>query len=210
MSGKAVLAALLAVQRDLKAPKNQYNKFGDFYYRSCEDIMQAARPLCNENGLVLTLSDEIVNIGDRFYVKATSKVTDIATGESVENVAYARETESRPKMDASQLTGSCSSYARKYSMCGLFAIDDNKDPDTEEFQGKDQKPVNANSGQDSMRQAALKGLNERVKALGVSAGEVTNIIHRQYNKANSKEMTANEVADLVNNLKKYIDMGMGA
>jgi hypothetical protein len=113
-------------------------------------------------------------------------------------------------MDASQLTGSCSSYARKYSMCGLFAIDDNKDPDTEEFQCKEQKRVNANSGQDSMKQAALKGLNERVKALGVSAGEVTNIIHRQYNKPSSKEMSTNEIADLANNLKKFIDMGMGA
>jgi hypothetical protein len=212
MAGKAVLAALLAVQRDLKAPKNQYNQFGDFYYRSCEDIMQAARPLCNENGLVLTVSDEIVNIGDRFYIKATSRVTDIATGESVENVAYARETESRPKMDASQLTGSCSSYARKYSLCGLFAIDDTKDADTEEFQGKkkEQKPpVNVNNGQEEMKKKALLALNEKVKSLGILPEEVKAIMGLKYEKLSSKELTAGEAADLANNIQKYIEEAMG-
>jgi len=211
MAGKAVYAALLAVQQNLKAPKGQYNSFGKYKYRSCEDILQAARPLCNENGLVLTVSDEIISMGARFYVKATSKVTDIATGESVENVAYAREDDTKKGMDAAQITGACSSYARKYSLCGLFAIDDNKDVDTEEFQGKKQSqpPVNANNGQDTMRQNALKALKEKAAALKIENSEVTALIGAYYNKMSTKEMTTNEICDLTNNLKKYIEEAMG-
>lgn len=203
---QAVLAGLLAVQRDLKAPKGQFNSFGKYKYRSCEDILQAARPLCNENGLVLTVSDEIVNIGERFYIKATSKVTDIATGESVENVAYAREADSKKGMDESQLTGSCSSYARKYSLCGLFAIDDNKDADTEEFQGKKQSqiPAQANSAQDDMRAKAIKKLGEEMKRLQVEKAEASALCGVKYQKLTVSELTTNEVCDLANNLEKYI------
>jgi hypothetical protein len=210
MSGKAVYAALLAVQQNLKAPKGQYNSFGKYKYRSCEDILQAARPLCNENGLVLTVSDEIISMGARFYVKATSKVTDIATGESVENVAYAREDDTKKGMDAAQITGACSSYARKYSLCGLFAIDDNKDVDTEEYQGKKQnQPPAVNSSQDAMRKKALSQLQETVKANGILNEEVTAIIGAKYNKMSTKEMTTNEICDLANNIKAYIEEAMG-
>jgi hypothetical protein len=212
MSGKAVYAALLAVQQNLKAPKGQYNSFGKYKYRSCEDILQAARPLCNENGLVLTVSDEIISMGARFYVKATSKVTDIATGESVENVAYAREDDTKKGMDAAQITGACSSYARKYSLCGLFAIDDNKDVDTEEYQGKKQEtkqPPAVNNGQDEMKRKSLLALNEKAKSLGILPEEVKAIIGVKYNKLSSKELTAGEAADLANNIQKYIEEAMG-
>jgi hypothetical protein len=214
MAGKAVYAALLAVQQNLKAPKGQYNSFGKYKYRSCEDILQAARPLCNENGLVLTVSDEIISMGARFYVKATSKVTDIATGESVENVAYAREDDTKKGMDAAQITGACSSYARKYSLCGLFAIDDNKDVDTEEYQGKKQEtkqsqPPAVNNGQDEMKRKSLLALNEKAKALGILPEEVKAIIGVKYNKLSSKELTAGEAADLANNIQKYIEEAMG-
>jgi hypothetical protein len=214
---QAVLAGLLAVQRDLKAPKGQFNSFGKYKYRSCEDILQAARPLCNENGLVLTVSDEIVNIGERFYIKATSKVTDIATGESVENVAYAREADSKKGMDESQLTGSCSSYARKYSLCGLFAIDDNKDADTEEYTQKTrqkpqegtgytqgQKPINDTQAQDEMRKKALAALSTKMKELGVLKEEVSALAGVYYGKLTTSEMTTNEICDLTNNLKQFI------
>lgn len=217
MSGKAVFAGLLAVQRDLKAPKGQFNSFGKYKYRSCEDILQAARPLCNENGLVLTVSDEIVNIGDRFYIKATSRVTDIATGESFENVAYAREADSKKGMDESQLTGSCSSYARKYSLCGLFAIDDNKDADTEEYTQKArqkpqegaghapaQKPINDTQAQDEMRKKALAALSTKMKELGVLKEEVSALAGVKYNKLTTAEMTTTEICDMANNLEKYI------
>jgi len=209
MSGKAVYAALLAVQQNLKAPKGQYNSFGKYKYRSCEDILQAARPLCNENGLVLTVSDEIISMGARYYVKATSKVTDIATGESVENVAYAREDDTKKGMDAAQITGACSSYARKYSLCGLFAIDDNKDVDTEEYQGKKQEPKQSqppavNNGQDEMRKKALHTLSEKMQKQGILKEEVSALAGVYYNKLSTKEMSTSEICDLANNLERYI------
>lgn len=134
MEGKKnVLERLLAVQQDLKVPKNQYNSFGRYKYRSCEDILQAARPLCNANGLVLVLHDDVEAVGNRFYVKATAKVIDVDSKENYTAHAYAREEDSKKGVDGSQLTGATSSYARKYALCALFAIDDNKDADSEEY-----------------------------------------------------------------------------
>lgn len=121
---------LLYVQQNLKAPKGQYNSFGDYHYRSCEDIQEALKPLLAEVKAVLLLTDEIQQIGDRFYIKAAAVFQDTESDQKIVNIAYARETENRPKMDAAQLTGSCSSYARKYALNGLFCIDDAKDPDT--------------------------------------------------------------------------------
>lgn len=123
-----------AVQSALKAPKGQENKFGGYRYRSCEDILEAVKPLLAENGLVLTISDEIVLIGDRYYVRASAAITD---GETVEHAyGLAREPESRKGMDEAQVTGSSSSYARKYALNGLFCIDDTKDPDATNDHGR--------------------------------------------------------------------------
>ena len=127
---------LAAVQKVLKAPKNQYNSFGKYSYRSCEDILEAAKPLCIENGLILTISDEIVAVGERYYIKATAAVTDVKDGERVECSGIAREAEERKGMDSSQVTGSTSSYARKYALNGLFSIDDTKDADATNTHGK--------------------------------------------------------------------------
>lgn len=128
------------VQNALKAPKSQFNKFGNYNYRNCEDIVEAAKPLLKANGLTLTMHDEIVMIGNRYYVKATARITEIEEKElpdvgvmhnhSVSVTAYAREEESKKGMDGSQVTGASSSYARKYALNGLFCIDDTKDSDT--------------------------------------------------------------------------------
>lgn len=118
------------VQLNLKAPKSQYNKFGNFNYRNCEDIQEAAKPLMNDIGAVLIINDELVQIGDRFYIKATARFIDTDSGEVIENTAYAREELEKKGMDASQVTGSTSSYARKYALNGLFCIDDTEDSDT--------------------------------------------------------------------------------
>ena len=129
-----ILKKLSVVQNTLKAPKGQYNSFGDFNYRSAEDILEAVKPLLAENGLTLILADDIVNFGDRYYVKATAKLFLIDGGEeSVQTTAFAREDDSKGKMDGSQITGSASSYARKYALNGLFNIDDNKDADTNAY-----------------------------------------------------------------------------
>lgn len=135
-----VYEKLLAVQSLLNVPKNQYNSFGKYSYRSAEDIVEAAKPLCNNNGLLLTLSDAVEEIGEKCYIKATARVVDIAEPSScIEAQAYAREPIDKKGMDDSQITGAASSYARKYALNGLFAIDDNKDADATN-DGKSDKP----------------------------------------------------------------------
>ena len=123
---KNIYSKLSIIQSELKVPKNQYNKFGDYSYRNCEDILEALKPILKETGTVITLSDGIELLGNRYYVKATATLTDVESGESVSNTAFAREDETRKKMDGSQLTGSASSYARKYALNGLLAIDDTR------------------------------------------------------------------------------------
>ena len=119
---------IVAIQSELKAPKGQYNSFGKYNYRSCEDILEGVKPLLAKHGLVLTIQDSIDLIGDRFYVKATATITD--GKEQLSTSAYARESLDKKGMDASQVTGATSSYARKYALNGLLAIDDTKDADT--------------------------------------------------------------------------------
>lgn len=119
---------IVAIQSELKAPKGQYNSFGKYNYRSCEDILEGVKPLLVKHGLVLTIQDSIDLIGDRFYVKATATITD--GKEQLSTSAYARESLDKKGMDASQVTGATSSYARKYALNGLLAIDDTKDADT--------------------------------------------------------------------------------
>ncbi|MDU4008775.1 ERF family protein [Veillonella sp.] len=119
---------IVAIQSELKAPKGQYNSFGKYNYRSCEDILEGIKPLLAKHGLVLTIQDSIDLIGDRFYVKATATITD--GKEQLSTSAYARESLDKKGMDASQVTGATSSYARKYALNGLLAIDDTKDADT--------------------------------------------------------------------------------
>ena len=146
---------LLKIQSELKAPKGQYNDFGNYYYRSCEDIQEGVKPLLKEVGAVLLIGDEIVQLGDRYYIKATATLIDCESTDRIENVAYAREEFNKPKMDASQVTGSASSYARKYALNGLFCIDDVKDADNGKAEEKaDKKPT----GNDFTKRDELVGL----------------------------------------------------
>lgn len=146
--------ALQKIQAELKAPKGQYNSFGKYAYRSAEDILEAVKPLLKKNKAELILSDEIVEVGGRIYVKATAMLN--ADGEKAVVNAYAREPEQKKGMDESQITGTASSYARKYALNGLFLIDDTKDADTDEYKHtqnnapqpapkqSEQKPVDGN------------------------------------------------------------------
>lgn len=149
---KELLEKYLKVQEELNAPKNQRNNFGGYNYRSCEDILEAVKPLLKKYKLALTLMDELVNIGDRYYVKAIAKLVDIenpmleddeiSVMNMITNTAYAREEETKKGMDGSQITGTASSYARKYALNGLFLIDDNKDADTNEYHNQvNEKPI---------------------------------------------------------------------
>jgi hypothetical protein len=128
-------AKLSEIQQKLKAPKNQRNNFGNYEYRSCEDILNALKPLLG--GAVILLADEIIQIGTRYYVKATATIME--GSESISIPAYAREEETKKGMDGAQVTGAASSYARKYALNGLFAIDDTKDSDTTNTHGKEKQ-----------------------------------------------------------------------
>ncbi len=125
-----IIAKLRTIQQELKAPKGQTNTFGGYKYRSCEDILEAVKPLLDKNKVALLIKDEMLQVGDRYYVKATATLIDEADGGEVWATALAREEETKKGMDASQITGAASSYARKYALNGLFAIDDEKDADT--------------------------------------------------------------------------------
>lgn len=216
---KNVLARLLAVQQDLKAPKGQYNSFGKYKYRSCEDILQAARPLCNANGLILSMRDSIECIGNRYYIKAEVTVTDIDSGETFSTQAMAREEDSKKGMDGAQVTGASSSYARKYALCAMFAIDDTKDADTDEYarqnaqnrpqQAKPQQEYNPPAGvqkgaeNGDMRNIVLKRLIDTAKQNGIGNDVMKVLISGKYDKDSTKEMTLDEICDLANNLLKY-------
>ena len=120
---------LLEIQTELKAPKSQYNAFGKYNYRNCEDILEALKPLLAKVKAAVVITDEIVNIAQRFYVKATVRLINVENEEVIETSAYAREPENKKGLDESQITGSTSSYARKYALNAMFAIDDTKDSD---------------------------------------------------------------------------------
>ena len=136
---------LLNIQTDLKAPKGQVNSFGNYRYRSCEDILEAVKPLLKANKCTLTISDEVTQIGERYYIKATATLKDAESDAEIVNTAFAREEDAKRGMDASQITGTASSYARKYALNGLFCIDDTKDADTDEHakQTGAEKPITA-------------------------------------------------------------------
>lgn len=137
-----LLLQLAQIQSELKAPKGQRNTFGKYNYRSCEDILEAVKPLLTERGLVILITDDIVQIGERYYVRATATIYD-SDGSYISNSALAREEDVKKGMDASQITGATSSYARKYALNGLLAIDDTKDADATNKGQEEQKPAKA-------------------------------------------------------------------
>ena len=137
MTDKNIRQKLQGIQSSLKAPKGQTNKFGGYRYRSAEDILEALKPLLGEWGCSLVIQDDMVEVGGRVYVKASANLIDNETESVLSTSAFAREAEVKKGMDDAQITGSASSYARKYALNGLFAIDDTKDPDATNTHGKD-------------------------------------------------------------------------
>lgn len=171
-----IYTKLSHIQNELKAPKNQFNKFGNYKYRSCEDILEALKPLCAKYKATLIIYDEIVMIGDRYYVKAIAKLYDQETTDYIEAYAFARESQAKKGMDDSQVTGATSSYARKYALNGLFNIDDTKDFDTNEVhQQSNQKQGNTQPKQQPQQQgfeqanlmANIDNCLKKLKELGV-------------------------------------------
>ena len=202
MAAKTLQQKLIEIQAELKAPKSQYNKFGGYNYRNCEEILEAVKPLCAKHEIVPLLSDEIVMIGDRFYIKATAKVTD--GKDEIATTAYARESKDKKGMDESQITGSASSYARKYALNGLFCIDDTKDAD---FMDNSQ---NSKSQQQPKPQPAkethVKGYDEFValqKSKKVPPAEITKYIAAEFKKTRLALLDAFEMVAALEWIKNY-------
>ena len=199
-----MIEKLIKIQSELKAPKNQNNTFGKYKYRSCEDILEAVKPLLSREGLLLTLTDTIEQIGNRFYVKAKVTLTDGT--QTVENTAYAREEETKKGMDGPQVTGTSSSYARKYALNGLFCIDDTKDADTDEYKTETSERSKAQESakrQEEQKYKTLTDLSHKAKGDGITGEDIKNIIVFKYKKHSSKELTFAQCADLLKNYSKY-------
>lgn len=164
MENTNIYKKLNKIQIKLKAPKSQFNKFGNYKYRNCEDILEALKPLLNEFKTVISLKDEIVFIEGRFYVKATVTLIDSETGEAFSTSAFAREEETKKGQDGSQITGASSSYARKYALNGLFAIDDTKDSDSTNTHGKEEHKQDRVQEFLNSREGMIERLNENLSS----------------------------------------------
>lgn len=180
---------LLCIQKELKAPKNQFNSYGEFYYRSCEDILEAVKPLLYDYGVALTINDEVVNMGDRYYIKSTAILLDAEKIDSIDNMitnsAYAREALNKKGMDDSQITGTASSYARKYALNGLFLIDDTKDADTDEHR----------------KQAREAMATEKQIELIKKLSKDPNTILTYYNVKKLEDLTSKRASEVITKLK---------
>ena len=223
MAGKPIYAALLAVQQGINAPKDK--KGYGYEYRTADGILQAAKPLLQEQGVICILSDESKQVGNRYYIKATAKLIDIATGDSVEATGEAVEPDKLASMAPPQITGTASTYARKRALEGLFLLDNEKDIDSKEVQdaiknsgqtsqnrpqatqkqnANNYKGNKTNNATDEMRAKAIKALNAEIERTGVAGSEVANIAKTKYGKGSVKEMTTGQICDLANKLESYL------
>lgn len=172
----SIHSKLMEIQNKLKAPKNQYNSFGKYKYRSCEDILEGVKPLLKETGCTLILSDEVIAVADRIYIKATATLTDAETNESVSNSAMARESLDKKGMDDSQITGTASSYARKYALNGMFCIDDTKDADTDEYTASNNRQ-NSKSKPATLDEKSREVLNSTIaKYVSITGSNINDVM----------------------------------
>ena len=189
-----VYEKLIAIQSELKAPKSQYNSFGKYAYRNCEDILESLKPLLKEHKSTIYISDEIVTVLERFYVKATVTFIDAETGEKIINTAYAREEEDKKGMDGSQVTGASSSYARKYALNGMFAIDDTKDSD---FTNTATKGDNT-----GLSEAQIKRLLAIASKVNISADDVKVVVAKKFGVQDLRKMNKQQYDEICSRLEK--------
>jgi len=197
---KTIMERLYKIQKELKAPKGQYNEFAKFKYRSCEDILEAVKPLLED--CILTLSDTLVMIGERYYIKATARIWN--TDSEISVTAYAREEENKKGMDASQITGTASSYARKYALNGLFLIDDTKDADTMDNTKQEKKAEKKQPPKEASPAAAITALKG---VLGAKMGKMSDedkVALYTYCTAN-KTVTVDLLQGIIDNYEEFKD-----
>lgn len=200
---------MVDIQSKLNAPKNLFNRFGNYSYRSAESILEAVKPLLRDNKCYLVLTDDICEVGNRVYVKATATIYDAETNDSVTNTAFAREADNKKGQDDSQITGATSSYARKYALNGLFLIDDNKDADTDEYYN--QKYQKKQTPRTQMVQAPevlkpnklqLDALIELAKSKGFGVSQIA----RRAKVKNLEDMTMEMYTTLANGFQTLPDV----
>lgn len=189
---------LLEIQTELKAPKGQYNSFGKYKYRSCEDILEAVKPLCKKYKTTLTITDKIIYVGDRYYIQASAILHDTEIGSESEdtticNTAYAREEETKKGMDGSQITGTASSYARKYALNGLFCIDDTKDADTDEYKQQENHDT-------LITKTMAEALNTAIDNAHID-DKLVELILSGYGYSNTNEIKMKDYKQIVDDLK---------
>lgn len=198
---KTLNEKLMTIQSKLVAPKNQFNKFGNYKYRSCEDILEALKPLLSETKTSLTISDDIILVGERIYVKAIATLRDCESDAIIENSAFARESEDKKGMDLSQVTGATSSYARKYALNGLFCIDDTKDADATNTHGVEEKKSAANpvASVDPDKKATPKQIEI---LLGVYKDDNLTKLLKANNIEKIQDLPMTKASELIGKLKK--------
>lgn len=207
MMAKNILKKLLLIQKELKVPKNQFNAFGKYNYRSCEDILESARPIANKNNCVIVINDDIKEISGRYYVEATITLFDVESGEEISTKAFAREAEPKSNMSESQLTGACSSYARKYALSAMFALDDEKDDDTRDNRQQSKQntqPKKTISKPIDEKTKHLSSVFNKMKTHNVSKQDILSILKTNFNKTSSKDLTLEEVKELDDNFNNYL------
>ncbi|HBH2591988.1 TPA: ERF family protein [Clostridioides difficile] len=188
---------LVNIQSTLKAPKSQFNSFGKYNYRSCEDILEGLKPILKEEKALVILDDNIVQIGNRFYVEATATLIDAETGEKVSTKALAREDETKKGMDLAQVTGSVSSYARKYALNGLFCIDDTKDSDATNKHGNEQKKKEVNESE-------LNTLYSLGESIEKDKNRVDSEVYKKFGKL-AVDLTKQEYEKVLNGYKSILE-----
>ena len=194
MTEKNINNLLVEVQSELKAPKSQYNSFGKYNYRSTEDILEALKPILKEKNLALVVLDDVVQVSDRVYIKSTAKLS--YDQESIEVTAFARESLTKKGMDDSQITGTASSYARKYALNGMFLIDDSKDADSDEFskQNKSQKNSEQKPKQPKITLEEVKmSLNDLVKKTGGDYTAISAYLLKHVKADNFNELNVDQI-----------------
>ncbi|HBF4149896.1 TPA: ERF family protein [Clostridioides difficile] len=197
METNNVYIKLVNIQNTLKAPKNQYNNFRKYNYRSCEDILEGLKPILKEEKALVILDDKVVQIGTRFYVEATATLIDAETGEKVSAKALAREDETKKGMDLAQVTGSVSSYARKYALNGLFCIDDTKDSDATNTHGKEQKKREVSEDE-------LSTLYFLGESIDKDKNRVDSEVYKKFSKL-AIDLTKQEYEKVLNGYKSILD-----
>ena len=199
---------LMNVQSELKAPKGQYNSFGKYKYRSCEDILEAVKPIAAKYKSLVVVGDELVLIGERYYIKAVASFLDAETEERIDNTAWAREEAEKKGMDGSQITGTASSYARKYALNGLLCIDDTKDADTDE--NRKQREGKLDPEEAKMMKNADKKLSsadaEKLFVSAQGAGISAKDICDKYHLNDIAEVTYSLWPRINEDINKYLDL----